>query len=103
MLAPRLLVSPDLVPRAVLAGLAPARSARPSVPSRPQRPLQSGLTDGITQRYICRIALLEASASPYPVARQDGDGATFVNLRNDVTLGPCAGAGSRANLRAQTS
>lgn len=37
------------------------------------------------------------------VARQDDDGATFVNLRNDVTLGPCAGAGSRANLRAQTS
>jgi hypothetical protein len=43
MFAPRLLVSPDLVPRAVLIGLAPARSARPSVPSRPQRPLQSGL------------------------------------------------------------
>src|SRR5207245_206955 len=49
MFAPRLLVSPDLVPRAVLGGLAPARSARPGVPSRPQRPLQSGPTDGITQ------------------------------------------------------
>jgi len=52
MFAPRLLVSPDLVPQAVLVGLAPARSARLSVPSRPRRPLRSGPTDGITQRYI---------------------------------------------------
>jgi hypothetical protein len=56
---PCLLVSPDLVPQAALVGLAPARSARPSVPSRPQRPLQSGPTDGITQRDIYRIAQLE--------------------------------------------
>ena len=59
MFAPRLLVSPDLVPQAALVGLAPARSARPSVPSRPQRPLQSGPIDGITQRDIYRIAQLE--------------------------------------------
>src|SRR5260370_34416603 len=50
MVAPRLLVSPDLVPRAALVGLAPARSTRPSVPSRPWHPLQSDPTDGITQR-----------------------------------------------------
>src|SRR5712692_9841824 len=56
MFAPRLLVSPDLVPQAVLVGLAPAGSARPGVPSRLRRPLQSGPTDGITQRDICRIA-----------------------------------------------
>jgi len=61
MFAPRLLVSPDLVPRAALAGLAPTRSARPGVPSRPQHQLQSGPTDGITQRDICRIAQLEGS------------------------------------------
>src|SRR5260370_1699170 len=50
MVAPRLLVSPDLVPRAALVGLAPARSTRPSVPSRPWHPLQSDPADGITQR-----------------------------------------------------
>src|ERR1039457_4279949 len=59
MFAPRLLVSPDLAPRAALVGLAPARSARPSVPSRPQCPPQSGPTDGITQRDNYRIAQLE--------------------------------------------
>ena len=63
MFAPRLLVSPDLVPRAVLIGLAPARSARPSVPSRSPRPLRSGPADGITQRYIYRIAQLGGSGS----------------------------------------
>jgi hypothetical protein len=63
MFAPRLLVSPDLVPRAVPAGLAPARSARPRAPSRPQRPLHSGPADDITQRDTCRIAQLEGSGS----------------------------------------
>ena len=68
MFAPRLLVmlvSPDLVHRAVLVGLAPARSARPSVPSRPRRPLQSGPTDDITQRDIYRTAQL-AGPGPRP-------------------------------------
>jgi hypothetical protein len=59
MFAPRLLVSPDLVPRAALVGLAAARSAWPSVPSRPQCPLQSGPTHGITQRDNYRIAQRE--------------------------------------------
>jgi hypothetical protein len=68
--APRLLVSPDLVPRAVLVGLAPARSARPSVPSRPQRQLQSGPTDGITQRDTCRIAQLEGAGPRPPGTRE---------------------------------
>ena len=63
MFAPRLLVSPDLVPLTVLVGLAPARSARPGVPSRPQRQLQSGPADGTTQRDTCRIAQLEARAA----------------------------------------
>jgi len=73
MFAPRLLVSPDLVHRAVLVGLAPARSARPSVPSRPWRPLQSGPTDGITQRDICWIAQLDGSGpGPQVYARYIG-------------------------------
>src|SRR6266700_1128413 len=50
MFAPRLLVSPDLVPRAALVGLAPARSARPVY--RPGQSIRPGPapSDGITQR-----------------------------------------------------
>jgi hypothetical protein len=68
MFAPRLLVSPDLVPWAVLIGLAPAGSARPSGPSQPPRPLRSGPADGITQRYIYRIAVLEPADKSGPRA-----------------------------------
>jgi hypothetical protein len=61
MFAPRLLASPDLVPRAAAVGLAPDRSARPDVPSRPQRPHRSAPADGITQRDVRRIAQPEGA------------------------------------------
>jgi hypothetical protein len=55
MFAPRLLVSPDLVPRADLVSLAPARSARPVCCPSPQHPLQSGPTDDITHFRAVRV------------------------------------------------
>jgi hypothetical protein len=64
MFAPRLLASPDLVPRAAAVGLAPGRSARPDVPSRPQRPNTSAPADGITQRDVRRIAQPEGAGTP---------------------------------------
>ncbi len=59
MFAPRLLVSPDLVPRAALVGLAPARSAR--LVRRVGHVVGSGTTpaDDITQRDIYPIVQLE--------------------------------------------
>jgi hypothetical protein len=61
MFAPRLLVSPDLVHRAALVGLAPARSARPVCRAGHGVDPETTSTDGITQRDIYRIAQLEDS------------------------------------------
>ena len=68
MVAPRLLVSPDLVPRAALAGLATARFRPPSVLSRPQHPLQSDPTDGITQREAAWLLPCGFTLRPWTVS-----------------------------------
>ena len=62
MFAPRLLVSPDLIARAALGGLAPARSAHPVCRADHGVDSETTPTDGITQRDIYRIAQLGARA-----------------------------------------
>jgi hypothetical protein len=61
MFAPRLLVSPDLVPRAALVGLESARSARLVCRAGHGVDSETTPTDGITQRDIYTIVQLEDS------------------------------------------
>jgi len=86
MFAPRLLVSPDLVPRA------PQTASQPPVPPgllrRPGRSisLQRGPTDDITQRDACRIAQLKDSG-PRPRAHARSTGGTREVHRVGVAAG----------------